>query len=556
MEYNNLNGFGASDLTNHEFSKNAIKSIIHFFKTGNEIFDTLIPIILSGILMGLIKDLHLISLISKINTFILYYFYKIYIILKGKFITDTIYITSKISQTQLSSKEPNYLFEPVLWYILKNAKNDLTDISKLSNNTYEFILLTRLGKETKLETLKDKILRDPLGKMSQYVIFKNHKIICKNSNQTIEINNFSDKTKKTDTNIIELSYETTFNNYTKSEIEKNNELLHEFSYFCACEYKKELEKESNILKKYYYDNTSKSWIGSEVSCKKNFSTVILKEDQKLLIQKKINIFLYNIDKYIKRGNVHKLHILLYGCPGTGKSSLISAISTETNRSIYNLNLSTIKNDIEFKNQLNSIPNNKSIIIIEDIDHLDINLANKESEIDNDGNKKERITIPFFASFLDGTDNGQDRIIIITTNDYNKIDKVLLRPGRIDLDLHLNQCNTYQIKQLFNSYFSIINKNDINIVDELINKIPENIYPPSFITKQFNLFEDEEYIKALESITDDNYKLKNIENNIYSKNIINENNNNNSKDIINDSKNIIAEIYNYSKDDTINENNNK
>ena len=52
-------------------------------------------------------------------------------------------------------------------------------------------------------------------------------------------------------------------------------------------------------------------------------------------------------QYTKRGNQHQLGILFYGKPGTGKTSLLKAISNEYKIDIYLVNLEQINTDAEF-----------------------------------------------------------------------------------------------------------------------------------------------------------------------------------------------------------------
>lgn len=61
-------------------------------------------------------------------------------------------------------------------------------------------------------------------------------------------------------------------------------------------------------------------------------------------------------------------ILLYGKPGTGKTSLINAISAHLNRDLYFLNLKSIKQDNELSAAFSGVPSNQ-IIVLEDVDTM-------------------------------------------------------------------------------------------------------------------------------------------------------------------------------------------
>ncbi len=45
-----------------------------------------------------------------------------------------------------------------------------------------------------------------------------------------------------------------------------------------------------------------------------------------------------------------------------------------------------------------------------------------------------------------------RMLIITTNYPEKLDKALIRPGRIDLKVKFEPCTTDNIVKMFNHYF--------------------------------------------------------------------------------------------------------
>ena len=47
-------------------------------------------------------------------------------------------------------------------------------------------------------------------------------------------------------------------------------------------------------------------------------------------------------------------------------------------------------------------------------------------------KEEKMSLSFILNIIDGLNENYGRILIITSNYYDKIDKALIRPGRIDI----------------------------------------------------------------------------------------------------------------------------
>lgn len=62
----------------------------------------------------------------------------------------------------------------------------------------------------------------------------------------------------------------------------------------------------------------------------------------------------------------------------------------------------------------------------------------------------------FLNFMDGlwSSRGDGRIIIFTTNHKEKLDPALLRPGRMDLHIHMSYCTTSGFRILANNYLGL------------------------------------------------------------------------------------------------------
>ena len=74
--------------------------------------------------------------------------------------------------------------------------------------------------------------------------------------------------------------------------------------------------------------------------------------------------------------------------------------------------------------------------------------------------------------LDGINEADNRIVVITSNFYNKLDSALIRPGRIDITLDLGYiykediCDFY--KYVFNESLLVLNMNKEITPAEMMN----------------------------------------------------------------------------------------
>nr|UDO47141.1 AAA ATPase bs.1 [Pandoravirus massiliensis] len=140
--------------------------------------------------------------------------------------------------------------------------------------------------------------------------------------------------------------------------------------------------------------------------------------------------------YASKGRRWKRGILLYGPPGSGKSTLIHLLASHFNRSIAHagpLNSATPQ-------LAKKLPGN-AFLVFEDVDC---------------GTGVTRNSADFSAvlNVLDGFSDYQDgMVVIMTTNHVGKIDPALLRPGRMDVKFFVGQPNDEQCKAMYCNFFA-------------------------------------------------------------------------------------------------------
>ncbi|KAK4574305.1 hypothetical protein LTR86_002066 [Recurvomyces mirabilis] len=152
--------------------------------------------------------------------------------------------------------------------------------------------------------------------------------------------------------------------------------------------------------------------------------------------------------YIESGIPYRKGYLLFGPPGTGKTSFATALAGEYNLDVFLLTLSDPNmNDIRMETLFDKLPT-KCIVLMEDIDSSGIarermnklkkrDRSRGEESDDEEGESlrpaksRHGMTLSGLLNVLDGIAAAEGRIVLMTSNDPDSLDKALIRAGRID-----------------------------------------------------------------------------------------------------------------------------
>lgn len=88
------------------------------------------------------------------------------------------------------------------------------------------------------------------------------------------------------------------------------------------------------------------------------------------------------------------------------------------------------------------------------------------------NQQDNIGLDDLLNLWDGIRENTGRIMIITTNHYAKLDPALIRPGRIDIALNLENASRNTIAEMYKHYYSV----DIDPIE--FARIPDKFYSPA------------------------------------------------------------------------------
>ena len=158
------------------------------------------------------------------------------------------------------------------------------------------------------------------------------------------------------------------------------------------------------------------------------------EDEAIESVQEVVDFLHNPDKYVKIGAKLPKGVLLVGSPGTGKTLLAKAVAGEAHVPFFSLTGSDFVElyvgvgasrvrDL-FKEAEKNAP---CIVFIDEIDAIG---RSRDSKYGG-GNEEREQTLNQLLSEMDGFDGKKGIIILAATNRPEILDKALLRPGRFD-----------------------------------------------------------------------------------------------------------------------------
>ena len=306
----------------------------------------------------------------------------------------------------------------------------------------------------------------------------------------------------------------------------------------------------SLVKLEFDDFSYERWKEMPFESTRSFNNLFF--DNRESVLKKVDYFLHNKTWYFEKGIPYSLGIGLHGPPGTGKTSFIKALANYTKRHIVTISLKMIKtkkqldsvffeNRYSSSNKCNSVGFDKKIVVFEDIDCIgDIILERKNQQkstnvvnttnatnlqglikTENDSvkvsdvlqticdingsmnspinNAEQPITLDDILNLWDGIRETPGRMLIITSNHYEKLDTALTRPGRIDITHKLDNASRKTISEI---YYHLFEK---NINASALEKINEYFYSPAELINIYVTYKDEQ--KFIERLLE-NKKLKN------------------------------------------------
>ncbi|KAF3016049.1 hypothetical protein E8E15_005710 [Penicillium rubens] len=204
------------------------------------------------------------------------------------------------------------------------------------------------------------------------------------------------------------------------------------------------------------------WSSAASRPSRDISTVILDKQKKQTILRDINEYLHPHTRqwYANHGIPYRRGYLFSGPPGTGKTSLASAIAGVFGLDIYVLSLlDPTMTESQFSRMFSEVPT-RCVVLLEDIDAAGLSRGDLGSSEDfsQPGSAtgtlaNTSVSLSGLLNAIDGVSSQEGRILIMTTNSPQRLDRALIRPGRVDIHIRFELPSQEELRDLFLSLYS-------------------------------------------------------------------------------------------------------
>ncbi|KAM0268546.1 hypothetical protein ACHAQH_009950 [Verticillium albo-atrum] len=281
---------------------------------------------------------------------------------------------------------------------------------------------------------------------------------------------------------------------TISCFSRSPQVLKELFNECRVEYLKLAEDKTSV-----FEHHNGGWKRTNSRDIRPMDTVAMKEEGLL---RDVESFLNPKarDWYMRRGIPYRKGYLLYGSPGTGKSSFSLSVAGSCGLDIYVLSLAST-NDSCLSKLFADLPQ-RCVILLEDIDAVGVARTHESDGEDSESGtdvsrrgsgSRGTVSLSGLLNVLDGVASPEGRVPIMTTNHIVHLDGALIRPGRVDKKVEFQLTDQSMAYQLFSIVFQQLeaeepdfevrsenNKAALQLAEQFAAEVPELEFSPADI----------------------------------------------------------------------------
>ncbi|KAH9929166.1 P-loop containing nucleoside triphosphate hydrolase protein [Fomitopsis serialis] len=234
------------------------------------------------------------------------------------------------------------------------------------------------------------------------------------------------------------------------------------------------------------------WVHVTSPRRRPLSTIILDYGVKEELLNDAVEFCQSRQWYADRGIPFRRGYLLYGPPGSGKTSVIRSLASELGLDVYIVTLSKAGlNDNTLYSLIAKLPE-RCIALMEDIDvAFRHDLTQRSSSSNSDAHSGDPISqtpaspaattaavggisLSGLLNALDGIAAQEGRLLFATTNDYGALDPAICRPGRMDVHIEFHNASKFQAEELFKAFYSSRSSSVAHDEDKVISPLAVDV----------------------------------------------------------------------------------
>lgn len=243
---------------------------------------------------------------------------------------------------------------------------------------------------------------------------------------------------------------------------------------------------------------------------RSLDNVFLADGIERVLHERVRFFSERKDWYLTNGIPHTLGLLLWGPPGTGKTSTAKSIANSCGRHIFNVRLNLVhssealmsiftEEDVDLTDGSTvTVPLDRRLYLLEDIDCMSDAVLRRDAKLlqrpredqaeeagqqqqqqqQQEPDNKASLTLSDILNTLDGVVETSGRMMVLTSNMPDVLDEALLRPGRIDLRLQVGKMDPGALGRMVAAYCGPASTAEVAARDDAIFSACDNMMTPA------------------------------------------------------------------------------